>query len=272
MLFVWLIDGPGSGSHLLDVSLAHGLWNYDAVRARAHSRDKHGEYDLPSQNLGYGVLRKLAELSIAAPRGEQSKVWEPIFRHGAAAHVALDHFIEALFVQLSKGDDPIAFEQVWRGLAEYGLAADWSQPGLWFYGERLLCRLLGFGNEAALARLAPDAIFRMKDVYERWAQDRLKRDEECLTRFSYFLTTEFGARIRLDGLRWIASSESFDDWYRDGTGKALIELLAVSLKSDAQALSKDIAARQAIVRIAAALAARNIPEALALQERIRLLR
>jgi hypothetical protein len=170
----------------------------------------------------------------------------------------------------------VAFERVWRAIAEYGLAADWSQPGLWFYGERLICDLLGFGNEDALSRLTPGAALRMKDVYERWAATHLARDEECVTRFCHFLTTNFGAPLRLDGLRWLAAMlkerKPSGRWYREGTGDALMDLVASALSSDAQALSQDAQARQALVEIAAALAARNIPTALALQERIKQLR
>jgi hypothetical protein len=52
----------------------------------------------------------------------------------------------------------------------------------------------------------------------------------------------------------------------------LVELVAAVLSSDTQALSQHAQARQALVEIAAALAAKNIPTALALQERIKLLR
>ena len=61
-------------------------------------------------------------------------------------------------------------------------------------------------------------------------------------------------------------------WYRDGTGEALVELVAAALSSDSQALSQDAQARRALVEIAAALAAKNISTALALQERIKQLR
>lgn len=56
------------------------------------------------------------------------------------------------------------------------------------------------------------------------------------------------------------------------TGNALVELVAVALSSDAQALLQYAEARQALVEIAAPLAAMNIPTALALQERIKQLR
>lgn len=276
VLFNWLIEGDGTGDRNLDTRLALRIWDYDATHAKAREKKKYGEYALPSQNLGYNILLKLGALSIAVPEGEERAVWEPVLSHGPAAHYALQHFIRGLFLRLAKGDDAAAFERVWRATAEYGLAADWSQPGLWFYGERLICDLLGFGNEDALSRLNPGAALRMKDVYERWAATHLTRDEECVTRFAHFLTTNFGAPLRLDGLRWLAAMlkerEPSGRWYRDGTGDALVELVAAALSCDAQALSQDAQARQALVEIAANLAAKNIPTALALQDRIKLLR
>jgi len=276
VLFNWLIEGGGTGDRDLDTRLALRIWDYEATRAKAREKKKHGEYDLPSQNLGYDILLKLGALSIAAPAGEERSIWEPVLAHGPAAHYALQHFIRSLFLRLGKGADPVAFERVWRATAEYGLAADWSQPGLWYYGERLICDLLGFGNEDVLSRLHPGAALRMKDLYKRWAAAHLARDEECVTRFCHFLTTKFGATLRLDGLRWLAAMlkerEPSGRWYREGTGDALVELVAAALSSDASALSQDAQARQALVKIAAALATMNIPTALALQERIKQLR
>ncbi len=275
-LFHWLIEGGGTGDRDLDTRLVLRIWDYDVTRAKARAKKEYGEYDLPSQTLGYNVLQKLGTLSIAAPAGEDAAVWKSILAHGPAAHYALRHFISGFFLRLGKGDDPMAFERVWRSIAEYGLTADWSQPGLWFRGLRLICDLLGFGNENALSRLNSGAALRMKDVYERWAAAHLAGDEECLTRFCHFLTTTFGTPLRLAGLRWIAAMLKDCDpsrpWYRDGTSEALIELVAVALKSDAAALSQDAQSRQALVEIAAALAAMNIPTALALQERIKHLR
>jgi hypothetical protein len=203
-------------------------------------------------------------------------IWEPVLSHGPAAHYALQHFIRGLFLRVGKGDAPKTFERVWRATAEYSLEADWSQPGLWFYGERLICDLLGFGSDDALSRLNPGAALRMKDIYERWAATHLARDEECIVRFCHFLTTRFGSPLRLDGLRWLAGMlkerEASDRWYREGTGDALVALVAAALSSDAQALSRDAQARQALVEIAAALVAKNTPTAMALQERIKQLR
>lgn len=275
ILFNWLIEGDGTGDLELDSRLVLRIWDYDASRAKARSK-KYGEYDLPSQNLGYDLLLKLGALSLAVPTEEQRAIWESVLSHGPAAHYALQHFIRGLFLRPGKGDDPVVFERVWRATAEYGLAANWSQPGLWFYGERLICDLLGFGNEDALSRLGPGAALRMKDVYERWAVTHLASDDECVTRFCQFLTTTVGATIRLDGIQWLAAMlrdrEPSSRWYREGTADALVALVAVALNADARDLSQHASARQALVEIAAALAEKNIPAALALQERIKLLR
>jgi hypothetical protein len=97
-----------------------------------------------------------------------------------------------------------------------------------------------------------------------------------LTRFSHFLATTFGGPLRLGGLRWIAATlqakNPSNHWHRERTGNALVELVAAALGSDAQALSKDTEARRALLEVAAVLAAKNIPAALVLQDRIKLLR
>jgi len=275
VLFNWLVEGSGTGDQDLDTRLVLRIWDYDVTRAKACEK-MYGEYDSPSQDIGYDVLLKLGALSMAASAGDGRAIWETVLAHGPAAHYALQHFIRGMFLRLGKGDDPAAFERVWRATVEYGLAADWSQPGLWFHGERLLRDLLGFGNEDALARLRPGGALRMSDLYNRWAAVHLARDEDCVIRFCHFLMTEFGSPLRLDGLRWLAAMlkecDSPNRWYRDVTGQALVELVATVVSVDAHALSQNVHARQALVDIAAALAALNLPIALALQERIKELR
>lgn len=274
-LFHWLIKGPGTNDCSEDTKLLGQLWAYEAGRAKENSKKDYDEYDLPS-HLGYDLLLKLAELTLAAPETEAQLLWESVLKHGPQAHCAIQHFISSLFIRLSKGDDPRAFEHIWQATTKYALAAEWDKPGLWFHGERLICDILGFNNEVALLQLEPGAALRMRDIYERWTKSHLERDEECTTRFCYFLTTEFGAPLRLDGLRWIANmfkaSNLSDYWYREGTYNALIELVNTSLNEDAHTLSKDAQARIALVEIAATLAAKNIPTALSLQERIKQLR
>ena len=275
VLFYWLVRGTGTGDGNVDARLVARLWTYEAERAKQRARDDDGEYDLPS-HFGYDVLLKLGELSIVTSEPEGRTLWESVLALGPEAHHALHHFIDGLFLRLSKGEDPEAFERVWRPMVEYGLAANWGKGRFWFYGERLICDLLGFGHADTLQRLRSGALLRMRDVYERWAQLHMGRDEGCVTRFCFFLAAEFGVPLRLDGLRWIAAVLKAQDplsrWYRDNTGDAIIELLNTSLNQNAHALIKDHEARQALVDIAATLVVKNVPTALALQERIKLLR
>ena len=206
-----------------------------------------------------GVLPKIAALSLTAPENEDRAVWEPSLAHGPGAHYTLHDFILSLYERLRDGDDAAAFERVLASGPEYGLVADWSKPGLRLYGERLICDLLGLGSENSLASLAPGGAFRMKDVYERRAQAHVGRDEECVTRFSHFLTTTLGGPIRLDDLRWIAAVPKAKDpsnhWYCEGTDNALVELATMALGSDPHALSNNAEARQALLEVAAVLAA-----------------
>ena len=276
-LFGWLLEGEGTGDRLLDERLTLSIWDYDATRAKDHAKeDRHGEYDLPSHGLGYKVLVKLAALVLVAPQSEQRAIWEPVLTHGPAAHYALEHFVNGLFLRLGKVEDAAPFERMWRPLAEYALTADWSQRGLWFHGERLLCNILGFGHETELTRLAPGAALRFLDLYERWAASHLDRDEDCIVRFARFLTTDFAAPIRLEGLCWIAAilkaTRRSGHWYREETGESLVDLAASTLNLSSDKLAKDAKARQALIDILAALAAKNVPAAMPLQERMKLLR
>jgi hypothetical protein len=198
-LFDWLINGSGTGDLNQDISLVSRLWAEEARHAKEHAKDD-GEYDLPSQHLGYDLMIKSASLALSVPIGQARSIWEPILSQGPVAHYALRHFATNFFYQLSNGCDPARFEAVWREMVEYGLAARWEKLRKhWFYGQRLLCDLLGFGSESILTQLPDGALLKMRNVFERWAKEQLKRTEENLKRFCNFLASSFGAALRLDG-------------------------------------------------------------------------
>lgn len=104
------------------------------------------------------------------------------------------------------------------------------------------------------------------------ARKHLNHDEDNLGGLCGFLASEAGAPIRLDGLLWLAAALNpvmpGADWHRDRTGSALVELLDVIAKQDAEKVSASAEAREALVQLAAHLVARQVPAALALQERI----
>lgn len=276
ILFSWLLHGQGTGDGNQDRELARLLWEHEAKRAYAGAKDD-GEYALPTQGFAYDLLVKLAALSVQSPSELARGVWMPVLSHGPAAHYALRHFARGLFMQLSKDCDLSKFEAVWRSMILYGLDGDWAKAERhWYHEEALLCDLLGFGSEEALKHLPASAAQSMHDVYERWAREHLGRDEESVRRFSHFLMTGFGGQLRMSGLRWVAAElrngSRASHWYREGTRDALIELLNTAINENANQLASDGAARQALVEIAAVLAGGNNPTALALRERIKLLR
>lgn len=143
----------------------------------------------------------------------------------------------------------------------------------------MLQKLLGFGSEVFLSNLPNPAqtVLGMRDLYQRWSEANLAREEENVAVFSYFLASEAGAALRFDGLKWLAAA--FKDggqeqhWRdRGGTGDAIVNLVDTALMDDAPALAKDRETREAVVALAAYVVARQVPAALSLQERVKRLR
>jgi hypothetical protein len=169
-----------------------------------------------------------------------------------------------------------ALAQRWRAMLEYALdAPNWATGRRWYYGEQLLRQLLGFGSVAQLRQIphCQSLIRGMRDLYERWAQKHLSRDEDNVTGFCGFLASDAGAPIRLDGLPWLAAALHSESpaarWHRDRTGTALLEFLDAIVAHDAQKVSADFKVREAPVGLVASWVARQVPAALALRERIR---
>jgi hypothetical protein len=95
--------------------------------------------------------------------------------------------------------------------------------------------------------------------------------------FSLFIASEVGAALRIEGLKYLATS--FKDATREqywrhqrGTGDALVDLLYTTLQENASVLKRDHEARDALVALAACLVERQVPVALALQKQIKHLR
>lgn len=270
----WLTLGAGSGDLATDQELAKRLWRMEVQRQKAHGKDD-GEYALPSQHLGYDLVRKLAALALAVPSTEAQGIWEEVLQHGPKAHYSVRQFISSLYRQLRKDADIEHFRSIWRATVTYALDEQWQKmPRHWFNGERILGDLLGFGFEDALGKLKPTTVVDMRDLYQRWSREHLSIDEENVARFASFLATKGGSPLRLESLLEIKSAyRSERGWpYRESTNDALVELLNVTLNENWAALANDVAARTAVIDIAANLAAASNPTALTLQERIKLLR
>ena len=194
---------------------------------------------------------------------------------GPAAHHLVEYFVSFWFLELNHHCDPVEFCRRWRDMIEFALDAGWTTGRQWFHGHRMLRQLLAFGSEAALTRL-PDprqTVLSMRDLYCPWAEANLAVEEENVAALSTFLTSQAGAILRIDGLKWLGEvfKEGGGQYWRDrgGTGDALANLLDTALIEDAPVLAMDRDAREGLIALAAYLAARPVYAALALQERIK---
>ncbi|MDO9437620.1 hypothetical protein [Hydrogenophaga sp.] len=271
--FQWLLEGAGTSNWDEDVALALSLWEHVVDRARAKAEDSAKEYDILGDRLGYDVLKKLAELSLQAPRGRSNEAWEPVLEHGPAAHYALSHFFSCFFLELKKSSDKLHAVHAWTGMIQWVLGADWAEKARWFRVERAIVQVLGMEHESLLEDLPAGTVLKMKSLYAQWAQGRLSNSDENMTAFCLLLASKFGAPLRAEGVLWVSHALSANPQMakmrRDDLPSALTALASVVLHEDAPMLTTNAGARDALLSIAAVLASGNSPEALTLQERIR---
>ena len=277
ILFQWLLgqEHPlGEEDAALEFRLVLKLWHAEVRGMKARQKED-GEYPLPS-DLGYDLVRKFASMVVVGPADQAPRLWEAVFALGNDGHAAVEQFINAFMLLPGKCGDA-RFCAAWREIIVYGLAQGWEKRDRWYYGERYLRSLLGFG-QAALAKLADPAaaVGGLKDLYKLWAETHLRFEEDNVAGFAYFLAGEFAATLRLEGVQWIAAGMAdgtvFARFYRDRAGPALVELLHTMINENSAELQRNRPALDAVIAIAAVLAAKTVNAALALQERIKLLR
>lgn len=274
-IFSWLLnDTPeNSADGQQERRLARMLWEFEVWR-RYEDVEDDGEHGPPSQ-LGYNVLQKLAQLVLSSPPDEAGTLWRPVLDVGGDGHYSVQHFLSSWFLQVSRCSDRSGISQLWRAMLEFALgASNWTSGRHWYRGEQLLRQMLGF-DSAVFAQLTNSTtlVAEMRDLYESWARKHLSADEDNVAGFCRFLASNAGAVIRLDGLLWLNESFQSDRgasrWRREETGSALVEFLDVIVSQNVQQVSADPKVREALVSLAADLVARQVPAALALQERIR---
>jgi hypothetical protein len=180
---------------------------------------------------------------------------------------------------ITEPTDVTDFGKRWRPMVEYALSnKQWAVEGKWFYAQQLERRVLGFGTTGYITRVPNHAVLigGMRDLYKACAETRLPSGQDNMAEFCFFLSSEAGRVLRMDGLQWIAAVMRADPetgkWYRDSTSNAFMALLEAAVLEDADELPKNPAARQALVVLTAHAVARQLPRALSLQERVRRLR
>ena len=275
--FGWLVDSeqPPQRYDDADITLLRQLWSGETQRLKDRGKEEDGELDLPGQ-LGDQLVSAFARLTLQVPVSDARSVWESVLGLGPGGHYTIRRFLSAFFMLLNEPIDLSAFVRVWREMVEYGLADSWAQTGRWYRKREVMAELLGLTDMIALKSVpaAATAVQAMRDLFERWAVAHLVSDEDNIEKFAYLLTLEVGRSLRLDGIKWIhrAMDSRERRWYRDGIEDTLTSLIDKMLVQDAQTIRQDLAARNAVVAIAADLASLGVATALALQERLRQLR
>lgn len=279
--FAWLTraggQGPAPTSTPADLAdeqrLLLSLWAYE-VWLRHRANDDRDDDPSPTQ-IGYNLADQLAKRALQEPLGSAIQFWEPVLALGAPAHYVVGQFLQSWFAQAPTAD-PTEFGARWRQMIEYALASPtWGNGKPWYYGQRLLTQVLGcYATDSLDANPAFQTIvLSFKPLYEAWASQHLRRDDDNLRAVCSLLSSSTGKLLRLDGLRWIHAVLTGQDavymGWRSNAPEALVNLLDVALSEDLTALSADSAARSTFLAVIDILVAKQVPAALALQERAR---
>lgn len=278
--FSWLFDDQAgrvtSPGEIEDrKALVEAFWAHEAWYLSGSVENADKDYATMSQ-LGYNILAELARLTSKIPANLSSALWVSVFELGPKGHYSIGEFLRNWFNQITEATNIEEFRQRWRPMIEYMLGnKDWATGRQWHYGQQLERQVLGFGASADLARVADHAslVRSMRDLYKSWADKRLNYYEDNLAGFCDFLSTEPGTCLRIEGLQWIAaamrSEPDVGKWYRESTSNAFIAFLDALITEHAADISKIADARQALLELVAHAVSRQLPAALALQERAR---
>ena len=278
--FAWLV-GPrsaaadgGRAELQQDRKLLLGLWRFEVWRHEDNDDD--GDHRLPS-DLGYAVLEGLAAEVGRMPAKEAGDLWRPVLSLGPDWHHAIEHFLNCWLGQLTKSPNLVTFVQNWKAMLDYVLAAsDWTKGRHWYYGERLIRQLLGFGFDHAFTATfeGKPLVLQAEDQYRRWANEHLQHDEDNVAGLCGFLGSDAGKPLRLEGLQWLTAALQGESgrWYRERVGSALLDFLDTFLTQETDKLAGNAVARGALVDLAALLVARQVPNAMPLHARIQRLR
>lgn len=252
-------------------------FQYQAAYCKEHM-DERGEYGLPPQ-FGYDVVQRLAFECARTSNECATSIYKAVLSLGPAAGHIIDRFLGSWFVQLHKLQDTDAFFSRWKSMVQFGVERRWSEGGSWYDEQKLLRKLLSFEYPSSLQNV-PDLdakLENMSKLYEYWATNNLRKDEENVSWFAFFLKSDAGRTLRIDGLKWLAASLTNgekEQYWRDSsdTGSSLVDLIDKAFRDQKTTFQTDPQARHAIVKLSALLVSRQIPGAMSLQQKISTLR
>jgi hypothetical protein len=258
-------------------ALVQALWEFESWR-KYRDIDEDGTHGTPSE-FGYDLVAALARMTLGAPEERAAELWRPLFSLGPNAHYAIGHFIDCWFIQISPRLGVATFARRWREMLLFVFdAPTWTSARKWYQVELLLRKLLGFGFADAMIR-APGfdvVVADLRPFYQRWGREHLGRDEDNVADFCGFLASSAGKVLRAEGAQWLSAvlhgDTSAARWRQKRTGNALVEALDAMLAQEGGAAAVDATFRGALISIVSHLVVRQVPMALALQERVQQLR
>lgn len=252
-------------------------FKYQADYCQEHM-DERGEYGLPPQ-FGYDLIQKLAFQCARTSDDYATSIYHAVLGLGPAADHIIDHFMGSWFIQLHKPLDTDVFCGRWKSIVQFGMDGRWAEGGSWYDEQKLLRKLLGFEYSASLQNI-PDLGVKLVDMshlYETWATTNLGKDEENVSSFAYFLKSDAGEALRIEGLKWLATiltGGKKEQYWRESrdTGASLVDLIDKAFRDQKSAFQTDPEARQALLKLSALLVSKQIPSAMSLQQKISTLR
>ena len=210
------------------------LWAFEVW---LNHRPRAGHKDDPAPNqLAYNVVQTIAKMLVKTPKLAAKRLWEPVLKLGAAGHYIVGHFISCWFFEAARLD-AAEFAARWQPMIEYALNAPETGKGQpWYYGQRLLRQILGFGSDAILDQNGAfqGIVRQMAHYYERWAREHLSREENNATGLCGFLASSTGRSLRMKALAWLQQAVTAKPWYRPAMGNSLVEFLNVTLTQDTE--------------------------------------
>lgn len=273
--YAWLLDHERAvdiAASAENRTLVARLWAFEAWRMEGEADDD-DEHDLPSE-LGYAILRMAPAIILACPADEPEPLWRSILSLGPDGHYAVDQFARCWFLALFKNVDPDRFMAEWTAMLRFAFAADWRGGRRWYRGRALFATLLGLHASTELAHVPAvrDRSAELMPFQRRWATEHMVGDETDIETFCYFLTTEAGRPLRMEGVVWLDVALAASARLERGTGNAIAEALDVVLSQHAAELVSTPASRDAMIAITARLVRAQVGPAMGLQRRIAALR
>jgi hypothetical protein len=276
--FTWLIKGSAATDSLVTQSeqtaLLNALWDHHAwwlVGSAKENGDLHH-----SGEFGYELVARLAWNAHRVPVDESTQIWAPVFALGPRAHYLISHFIGAWFMQLSASTVASDWAPRWRTLLEYVVTdKDWLGSKPWYQRETLTRKVMGMHFSEYIQRVPSHSgvILAMRDLFHAWAKEKLVGDEDNPSEFCFFLASEAGKPLRLDGLAWLAAAKAskptFGSWRRPQVSGSFIQFLNVLVAEQSDELRSNQPAKAALLELATLAEAQQLKAAMSLLERIR---